>query len=128
MGPCDGAPFGARPGAASDRFTAIIDPMTRTAAAAVLLSAVVFAQTNPSWLRPFPAHKIAGNVYYVGTEDLACYLLTSPDGHILINTGLADSTPLIRESISKLGFRLEDVKILLTMQAHFDHVAAMGDI
>jgi metallo-beta-lactamase class B len=102
--------------------------MTRTAAAAVLLSAVVFAQTNPSWLRPFPAHKIAGNVYYVGTEDLACYLLTSPDGHILINTGLADSTPLIREGIQKMGYRLEDVKILLTMQAHFDHVAAMGEI
>ena len=102
--------------------------MIRTAAAAVLLSAVVFAQENPSWRRPFPAHKISGNVYYVGTEDLACFLVTSPEGHILINTGLADSTPLIRESISKLGFRLEDVKILLTMQAHFDHVAAMGEV
>jgi metallo-beta-lactamase class B len=81
-----------------------------------------------SWRRPFPAHRIADNFFYVGTEDLACFLITTPEGHILINTGLADSTPLIRTSISKLGYRLEDVKILLTMQAHFDHVAAMSEI
>src|SRR5215208_2441091 len=86
------------------------------------------AQQNPGWRRPFPAHQIAGNLYYVGTEDLACFLLTTPEGHILINTGLADSTPLLRESFRKLGFRLEDVKILLTMQAHSDHVAAMREV
>lgn len=90
--------------------------------------AASFAQQNESWKRPFPAHQIAGNLYYVGTEDLACFLFTTPEGHILINTGLSDSTPLIRESFRKLGFRLEDVKILLTMQAHFDHVAAMNEI
>jgi metallo-beta-lactamase class B len=86
------------------------------------------AQQNPAWRRPFPAHQIAGNLYYVGTEDLACFLLTTPEGHILINTGLADSTPLLRESFRKLGFRLEDVKILLTMQAHSDHVAAFSEV
>jgi metallo-beta-lactamase class B len=86
------------------------------------------AQENPSWKRPFPAHRIAGNLYYVGTEDLACFLLTTREGHILINTGLEDSTPLLRDSFRKLGFRLEDVKILLTMQAHFDHVAAMNEV
>src|SRR5215212_2888463 len=86
------------------------------------------AQRNPGWGRPFAAHQIFGNLYYVGTEDLACFLLTTPEGHILINTGLADSTPLMRESFRQLGFRLEDVKILLTMQAHFDHVAALSEI
>jgi metallo-beta-lactamase class B len=90
--------------------------------------ATVFAQTNPAWRRPFPPYKIAGNLYYVGTEDLACFLFVTPAGDILVNTGLADSTPLIRESFRKLGFRLEDVKILLTMQAHYDHVAAMSEI
>ncbi len=90
--------------------------------------AVAFAQPNPAWKRPFPAHKIAGNLYYVGTEDLACFLFVTPAGDILVNTGLVDSTPLIRESFRKLGFRLEDVKILLTMQAHYDHVAAMNEI
>lgn len=90
--------------------------------------AITFAQQNPSWIRPFPPHRIAGNVYYVGTEDLACFLLTTPEGHILINTGLAGSELLINASIRQLGFRPEDVKILLTMQAHFDHVAAMKEM
>ena len=94
----------------------------------LLTCVTALAQQNPAWNRPFPAHKIAGNLYYVGTEDLACFLITTPEGHILINTGLADSTPMIREGISKMGFRIEDVKILLNMQAHFDHVAAMTEI
>ncbi len=80
------------------------------------------------WSRPFPAHRVIGNLYAVGTYDLAVFLVTSQDGHILINTGLEDSTPLIRENIESLGFRLEDVKILLTMQAHWDHTAALAEI
>ncbi len=92
------------------------------------LCAVAFTQVNPAWKRAFPAHHIFGNLYYVGTEDLACFLFTTPEGDILVNTGLSDSTPLIRESFRTLGFRLEDVKILLTMQAHYDHVAAMHEI
>ena len=94
----------------------------------LLLPLLVLAQDNPSWRRPFPGHRIAGNLYYVGTEDLACFLFATPSGHILVNTGLTDSTPLLRESFRQLGFRLEDVKILLTMQAHFDHVAAMAEV
>ena len=89
---------------------------------------VLLAQDNPSWKRPHEPFKIAGNLYYVGTEDLACYLITTPKGNILINTGLVDSTPLLRASFNKLGFKLEDVKILLTMQAHYDHVAAMAEV
>jgi metallo-beta-lactamase class B len=81
-----------------------------------------------SWKRPFPSHKIAGNLYYVGTEDLACFLITTPDGHILVNTGLADSGPLIRQSVQKLGFKPEEIRILLNMQAHYDHVAAMAEL
>jgi metallo-beta-lactamase class B len=95
---------------------------------ALLLTQSAFAATDPAWSRPFPAHKIVGNLYYVGTEDLACFLFATPAGHILVNTGLADSTPLLRESFRSLGFRLEDVKILLTMQAHYDHVAAMAEV
>ncbi len=95
---------------------------------ALAVCASGFAQINPAWKHPFTPHHIAGNVYYVGTEDLACFLIASPEGHILINTGLADSAPLIRQSIAKLGFKIEDVKILLNMQAHFDHVAALADI
>ncbi len=80
------------------------------------------------WAEPFPAFRIVGNLYGVGTHDLSVFLITTDDGHILINTGLADSTPLIRENIASLGFRLEDVKILLTQQAHWDHTAALAEI
>lgn len=80
------------------------------------------------WAKPFPGHRVIGNLYAVGTYDLASFLITSQDGHILINTGLEDSTSLIRENIESLGFRLEDVKILLTTQAHWDHTAALAEI
>ncbi|WP_321472419.1 subclass B3 metallo-beta-lactamase [uncultured Paludibaculum sp.] len=95
---------------------------------ALLSLQLLSADVNPGWKKPFPAHHIAGNVYYVGTEDLASFLITSPQGHILINTGLADSVPLLQQSVEKLGFHLKDVKILLNMQAHFDHVAAMEEV
>jgi len=96
----------------------------------LLLFALIatLAPAQEAWRKPFPAHKIAGNLHYVGTEDLACFLITTPEGHILINSGLADSLPLIRDSVNRLGYKLEDVKILLTMQAHFDHVAALAEI
>lgn len=93
----------------------------------VPLTANLFAQNN-DWATPFPGHRVIGNLYAVGTHGLGVFLLTSDDGHILINTGLEDSAPLIRENVESLGFRLEDIRILLTMQAHWDHVAAMAEI
>ena len=80
------------------------------------------------WTTPFPAFRVIGPLYAVGMQDLSVFLITSDEGHILINTGLADSTRHIRNNIESLGFRLEDVRILLTMQAHWDHTAAMADI
>lgn len=80
------------------------------------------------WTRPFPGHRVIGNLYAVGTYDLGVFLVTSDQGHMLINTGLEDSTGLIRSNIESLGFRLEDVKILLAMQAHWDHTAALAEI
>lgn len=81
-----------------------------------------------TWTRPMTPHRIVGNLYYVGTYDLTSFLITTPEGHILINTGLADSTPQIRKNVQDLGFDFSAIKILLTTQAHFDHVAAMADI
>jgi metallo-beta-lactamase class B len=96
----------------------------------ILLAAAVCAraQTNEAWTRPFPAHRVIGNVYYVGTYDLACFLIVTPKGNILINTGVDGSVPMIESSIASLGFKLEDTKILLTTQAHYDHVAGMAEI
>ena len=84
--------------------------------------------TNEEWTRDFQPFRIAGNLYYVGTYDLASYLITTPKGHILINTGLAESVPLIRTHVESLGFKFTDIKILLATHAHFDHVAGMAEI
>jgi metallo-beta-lactamase class B len=84
--------------------------------------------SNPEWTKPYEPFRIAGNLYYVGTYDLACYLITTGDGNILINTGLAESVPIIRKNIETLGFKYNDIKILLTTQAHFDHVAGMAEL
>lgn len=86
------------------------------------------AAMSAAWATPYPPFKIVGNVYYVGTADLACYLIATPQGNILINTGLAASTPIIKSSIEQLGFKFADTKILLTTQAHFDHMGAMAEI
>lgn len=83
---------------------------------------------KPEWSRPYQPFRIAGNLYYVGTYDLASYLITTSKGNILINTGLATSGPMIKANIEALGFRLKDTKILLTTQAHFDHMGAMAAI
>jgi metallo-beta-lactamase class B len=80
------------------------------------------------WREPFPAHRVISNVYYVGSRGLASYLITTPAGHILINSNLTTSVPLIRESIEKLGFRFSDVKILLISHAHFDHDAGSAEV
>jgi metallo-beta-lactamase class B len=85
-------------------------------------------EPKDTWRTPFTPHRVAGNIYYVGTYDLACFLITTPEGHILMNSGTKESTPLIRDSVEKLGFRFADIRVLLTMQAHFDHVAALAEI
>lgn len=83
---------------------------------------------NKEWVRKYPGFRVAGNLYYVGTYDLACYLIVTTRGNILINTGLESSLPLIKGNIEDLGFNYNDIKILLTNQAHYDHVGAMADI
>jgi metallo-beta-lactamase class B len=90
---------------------------------ALCLVPTVFSQTNSDWMEPFPAHRIAGNLYYVGSRGLASYLITTPKGHILINSGLESSVPLIRDRAEQLGFHFNDVKILLISHAHWDHCA-----
>lgn len=71
----------------------------------------------------FPPFRIIGNLYYVGTDDLASYLVVTPKGNILINSDLEANVPMIKASIEKLGFKYSDTKILLISHAHFDHAA-----
>src|ERR1700727_3785348 len=100
-------------------------PRARTALllALTFASAHLAAQSSPEWSETFPPHKVIGNVYYVGTRGLASYLITTPEGSILVNSSLESSVPLIRASIEKLGFKFSDVKILVVSHAHFDHCA-----
>ncbi|HJS55161.1 MAG TPA: subclass B3 metallo-beta-lactamase [Chitinophagaceae bacterium] len=85
-------------------------------------------RTTKEWTAAYQPFRIAGNLYYVGTYDLACYLITTAKGNILINTGLAASDSQIRNNIEILGFKFSDIKILLTTQGHYDHVGAMAAI
>jgi metallo-beta-lactamase class B len=85
-------------------------------------------QTIADWTEPFPPFKIAGNLYYVGSKGLANYLITTPQGHILINSDLEENVPLIRASVERLGFKFTDIKILLISHAHWDHNAASDTI
>jgi len=84
--------------------------------------------TNADWIKPYQPFRIVGNLYYVGTYDLACYLITTKQGNILINTGLASSDTQIRKNVETVGFKFSDIKILLTTQAHYDHLGAMASI
>jgi metallo-beta-lactamase class B len=91
------------------------------------LADTLYAQAN-DWMEPFPPFRIAGNLYYVGTKGLANYLITTPQGHILINSDLEATVPLIRASVEKLGFKFTDVRILLISHAHWDHDAGSATI
>src|SRR5919201_5715586 len=71
---------------------------------------------------PFTPHKIIGNLYYVGTRSLASFLITTPQGHILINSDYERNVPAVRQSIEALGFKYTDIKILLGSHAHGDHM------
>ena len=72
-------------------------------------------------MQPF---RVIDNIYYVGTEDLSSFLITSPAGHVLIDTGHEKNADAVMDSIRQLGFKVEEVRIILTTQAHYDHVGA----
>lgn len=94
----------------------------------ILIGSLLHAESNPDWTTPQPPFRIADNLYYVGSRDLAAYLVVTPAGNILINSNLESSPPQIRASVQRLGFRWADTRILLNSQAHFDHVAGTAAV
>jgi metallo-beta-lactamase class B len=96
--------------------------------AVIGFAASVSAQASADWTEPFPPFRIAGNLYYVGSKGLANYLITTSQGHVLINSDLEANVPLIRASVEKLGFKFTDIKILLISHAHWDHSAGSATI
>lgn len=89
----------------------------------VLFTSFLFADYTPKWNQPLAPYKVVSNIYYVGTNYLASYLITTPEGHILINPDYAESVPIIRRNVGKLGFHFSDIKIILISHAHDDHAA-----
>ena len=107
--------------------------LPRIAALAVLIlcslaGARARAQAAADWTEPLPPFRIAGNLYYVGSKGLASYLITTPKGHILINSDLEASVPLLEDSVKKLGFQFKDIKVLLLSHAHWDHDAGSAAV
>jgi metallo-beta-lactamase class B len=101
----------------------------------LLLAVPLSAQAPPTpcsncavWNQPHQPFKIYGNTYYVGTNGLSSVLITSATGHILIDGALPESAPLIAANIRSLGFRLEDVQLIVNSHAHFDHAGGIAEL
>src|SRR5687768_14084764 len=102
--------------------------------AAVLLAFTALlacAQSDPvsrSWNQPVPPFRITGNLYYVGATDITSYLITTPKGHIVIDGGFEETAPMILANIARLGFRVKDVRFLLSSHAHYDHAGGLAEL
>ncbi|HKR01241.1 MAG TPA: subclass B3 metallo-beta-lactamase [Pyrinomonadaceae bacterium] len=97
-----------------------------------LCSSTALAQKDDSqrraWNRAVKPFRVVGNIYYVGAAGVASYLITTPKGHILLDGGFEETVPLIQESVRALGFKLEDVKVLINSHAHFDHAGGLAGL
>lgn len=91
-------------------------------------ASLLWAAPNPEWTTPLAPFRIADNLYYVGSQDLASYLVVTPNGDILINSNLESSPALIQKSVEQLGFHFSDIKILLISHSHADHDAGSAEI
>lgn len=92
---------------------------------------IACAQKDPvsrSWNQPVEPFRIAGNIYYVGASDITSYLITSPQGHFLLDGGFEETAPMIRANIERLGFKVSDVKYLLSSHAHYDHAGGLAEL
>src|SRR5436305_13864514 len=116
----------------SSELRALISRFSKALLSFLLISAVqipAHAQADPasrSMNQPVEPYHIVGNVYYVGASDITSYLITTPEGHILLDGGFVETVPMIEANLKKLGFKLADVKILLSSHAHFDHVGGLA--
>lgn len=97
----------------------------------LLISSSIFAQASDAdrkMNQPVEPFKIIGNIYYVGASDVTSFLITTPQGHILIDAGFEETVPQIKANVARLGFKMEDIKILLINHAHYDHCGGAAEI
>ena len=102
---------------------AVVNPVSSFLVLVFITAGALSASGQSDWDEPFPPHRIADNLYYVGSKGLASYLIATTNGHILINSSFERTVPIIRANIEALGFKFTDIKILLTSHAHSDHAS-----
>ena len=107
---------------------ALVALMSLTAAVEAQTPKDLLAAMLVKWNKPTEPFRMIGNVYYVGTEGLASYLITSPQGHVLVDTVMPDATSQIKANIEKLGFKVTDIKYLLNTHAHIDHTGGLAEM
>src|SRR5882724_12157200 len=107
---------------------ALVALISLTGAAKAQTLKDLFATVVAAWNKPTEPFKIIDNVYYVGTNGLASYLITSPKGHILVDTVMPEATSQIKASIEKLGFKVTDIKYLINTHAHVDHTGGFAEM
>jgi len=107
---------------------ALVALISLTAAAEAQTPKDMLAALLVKWNKPTEPFKMIGNVYYVGTDGLASYLITSPQGHILVDTAMPEATSQIKANIEKLGFKVTDIKYLLNTHAHIDHTGGLAEM
>src|SRR5690348_7214027 len=111
--------------------------------AALLTTSLAFAQNVPNtpyisaeqsnaianeWTKPQEPFKLLGNVYYVGSQNIASYLFVTPQGNILLDTGMPSMHQAVKANIEKLGFKLSDIKIMISSHAHIDHIGGHAEM
>jgi metallo-beta-lactamase class B len=87
-----------------------------------------YAPANPEWNRPVEPFRVVGNVYYVGASGVCAYLIATPKGHILLDSGFRETLPLVEAGVRKLGFRIQDINLILISHAHYDHAAGIAEL
>ena len=102
--------------------------MRRTLTALALVAAAAAAAAQGDDNRPVDPYRIAGNLYFVGASDISSYLIATPAGHVVIDAGYESTVPQIEKNIRTLGFKVEEVRILLNTQAHYDHAAGFAQL
>jgi metallo-beta-lactamase class B len=100
-------------------------------AVSLFLPATANPQADPtsrSWNQPIKPYRIIGNIWYVGASGVTSFLITTPEGHILLDSGLPETVPQIRQNVAQLGSKLKDIKILINSHAHFDHAGGLAEL
>lgn len=107
-------------------FASLILALALSAAAGPRPAVAELSERWQKMNQPVAPFRILGNLYYVGANSVTAFLITTPEGHILIDGGFDETVPLIRAGVEKLGFELADVKVLLNSHAHFDHAGGLA--